>query len=55
MEAESELPGRLIGRCREARYEGAVEATDAGPCLFGVNRGLPTREKQKENEEPSVP
>lgn len=47
MEAESELSGRLVGGSREARDEGAVEATDARLGFVRVNRGLSKSAKNK--------
>lgn len=42
VEAESDLPGRLVGRSREARNNRSVEAAQPGLCCLGVDRGLST-------------
>lgn len=48
VEAEGELTGRLVGRSREGRDEGAVETTEARLCFVGVHRGLSDEPKKKE-------
>lgn len=51
VETEGELSGRLVGRRREARDEGAVETTDARLCFVRVNRGLLNTQKQERESE----